>query len=106
MQYTGTGRMMLYGGRDPNAFADYTLTLTVVGRSIAGMITRHCPACGRDGEEDPRTFQCAPATLRGESSFDLRCGDLHVWGDLTTTRLHHSGVIIALPLAAARGAGG
>jgi len=103
--YSGTARVALSGGSNPNAFADYAVTLSVSGETISGVMTRYCAACGLNGGEDRRSFACTDATLSTDHSFSLRCQGAFVWGTLQAAKVHYSGVSAAVSLARSRVAG-
>ncbi|HJQ58670.1 MAG TPA: serine/threonine-protein kinase [Vineibacter sp.] len=104
-EYRGTGRIALYGGTDPNLFAEYTLTLKVTGGAVNGTVTRHCPNCSNRGS-DQRVFACRPTLLRDDRTFNLTCDGVFAWGSLQQARIHYSATFVDLALSRVGGAGG
>jgi hypothetical protein len=97
--YQGSGRMMLYGGTDPSAFAEYTLSLTVSGRTISGAVTRYCSGCGPEGGAEKRSFTCPSAALRAQQDFSLSCNGIYAWGTLQSAKVHYSTTSVVIPLS-------
>ncbi|MCW5748709.1 MAG: hypothetical protein KIT36_21150, partial [Alphaproteobacteria bacterium] len=105
-EYRGGGRIILYGGTDPNAYADYSVTLKVTGSTVSAVVTRACATCGSGGGQENRVFACTPAPLRDDGSYNLRCNGVYVWGNLQQAKVHYSAIAVDLPLKRVEEAGG
>ncbi len=101
-QYKGFTRILLYDGSDPNAFAEYTLTVTVADGKVSAVVTRYCPTCTSEGGEEHKSFACPADRLRGRS-FNLKCDGAYTWGNFERAKVHYSTTHVDIPLVRVRG---